>query len=458
MTISTTEQGARPPDPLKLCASCGLPRGNQRRGWEPITRGDGTVRGWTCPACPRADEPIRRLAGKTGTVRFRVVVDATPPGAPKRRQVTRTLPTLDAARAVVEQVRAEVARAGEFAAPAALTFTAYADKWLPRRQTTGKRPLSATTAAEYRRYLTRDIGPSALGRMKLADIRRSDVVRFLDGLTGDGRGAPTVTRILTVVQSVLSGAVRDELCPVNVARGVEAPTVAAIERHLWEPAQLAAFLRVAGEHRLGALFEFTLHTALRRGEVCGLRWRDVDLTRGTAQIVNNRVLAGNRATEHSPKTDASATGIELPAAAVAALKGWKVRQDIERSEAGDAWSESGHVFTREGGQPLNPGYVTKLFRKLAGITAARLAAEQRDQDAEPLPPLTLHGLRHIAASYMYDATGDLLAVSKALRHANTSVTQTVYTHMRQGKQRETFGAIAAQLQGSGAPAKAAAES
>lgn len=106
--------------------------------------------------------------------------------------------------------------------------------------------------------------------------------------------------------------------------------------------------------------------------------------------------------------------------------------------------------------------MTRLFGKLVAKTESKMRAGQRrrltdagatDSEIEQhmakyainLPRLTLHGLRHVAASYMWDATGDILAVSKALRHSSPTVTSTVYAHMRGGKQRAVFGAIATTL-------------
>ena len=351
---------------------------------------------------------------------------------------------------------------GTLAKPTQETIATYGPVWLERRRTTGQRPLAATTVRNYKRYIEDDIIPSRLGTMKLSDIRRSHIQAFVDGLAKDGRGATTVTRIIATLQSILTGAVKDELIPVNVARGVDGPTIVRVEKAIWSPSELAAFIETASEHRLGALFELGLHAALRRGEIAGLRWADVDVNRGVMAIRHNRVQA-DKTIETTPKTIGSAAEIELSAAAVAALKGWRVRQDLERADCGEAWRGEGHVFTMEDGRPLDPSYVTKLFGALVRKTEASMRERQRTElvaqglsEAEvdkvmataavTLPRLTLHGLRHVAASYMWDSTGDLFAVSKALRHASPATTAAVYTHMKNGKQRAVFATISEQLQ------------
>jgi integrase len=385
------------------------------------------------------------------------------PATGKRVQVNGgSFTTLKAAQVALNKAKVKKDE-GTLAKPTSQTLANYAAEWLPRRQTMGKKPLAATTAAGYKRYIEQDIAPSYMGKKKLSDLKRSDVQAFLDALVKAGRGATTVNRILATVQAILTSAVRDELVQVNVARGVEGPTITKAAVDIWSPDQLAAFLAVASEHRLGALFEVTLHCALRRGEVCGLRWQDIDFDRGVARIANNRVIVGGTTiTETTPKTDASAAEVELAAPAVTALEGWKLRQALEAGEWGEHWKGTGHVFTYEDGRALDPSYVTRLFERLrvdtekllreqqAAVAATAMAAHEVEaymaKHAVTLPKLTLHGLRHVAATYMWASGADILAVSKALRHSSPTVTSTVYTHLTGGKQKATFGGIAAQLE------------
>lgn len=351
------------------------------------------------------------------------------------------------------------------------TLAAFAAEFLHRRTTTG-RPLSVTTAHRYTAWIRDDIAPSGLGKMRLDRITRRDVRGYVDDLTKAGRGAPTAARLLSLVSAILSLAVEDELIALNPASRVKPPATERKALEVWGPADVVRFLKVAGAHRLGAVFEFMLHTALRRGEVCGLRWSDVDLDEGTVRISSTRVKLDALVVEKGTKTMASAAELELPPAAVAALRVWKLRQDMERQEWGAAWADTGYVVTMETGLPVDPEYLSKLFGKLVVKTeqdkraefgapiasalrqerpdlsdaeVAQKVAERLDEAGVNLPRLTLHGLRHTAASWAWDSTGDLLAVSKMLRHATTRTTEQVYVHMRQGKVRETAATVAEAL-------------
>ncbi len=324
---------------------------------------------------------------------------------------------------------------GKLSRPSPTTLAVYAPRWLERRTTMGSRPLKATSADQYRRYLTGDISP-ALGHVKLAELQRRHVQKFVDDLHQDGRGAVTIKRIIATLQSVLTGAVKDGRIETNVARGVDTPTVTKQARTIWSPKDVQRFLTAASADRLGPIFELALYAALRRGEVCGLRWSDVDLDEQTITIKHNRVLVGGVPTKQTPKPASSAAVVALSASAIEALKVWRLRQELEREEAGDAWASDGHVFTNELGGALSPEVVTKRFGRLIAKT-------------DDLPRLTFHGLRHVAATLIWESGADILHVSKALRHSSIGVTSAVYTHMARTEQQATFDALANQLSSTG---------
>ncbi|MFD0803430.1 site-specific integrase [Streptomonospora algeriensis] len=114
----------------------------------------------------------------------------------------------------------------------------------------------------------------------------------------------------------------------------------------------------------------------------------------------------------TPKSAAGRRTITLDAETVTVLKSWRHRQRQERLKAGQAWVESGRVFTHPDGTGLHPGWVSALF--------TRIAAEA------DLPPISLHGLRHGAASLSLAAGVDVKVVSAELGHSTTSFTQDTY--------------------------------
>jgi integrase len=270
----------------------------------------------------------------------------------------------------------------------------------------------------YLRYIDADITPSDLGGMKLTEIRRYHVSRFTEDLNEAGRGTVTVRRILTLLGTILASAVKDELITANPAHGADKPALSDKPVAVWEPDQVRVFLGRCAQHRLGALFELAILTGLRRGEITGLRWADVDLTKRKIEVRRNRVSVRGRVIEQqTTKTRAGLRAVALSEFAVAALLAWQLRQAQEAEAAAEAWQTQGHVFTMDDGRALDPSYVTRLFQRL------------RKGPGEELPELSFHGLRHCAASLMLASGADIAVVSKLLGHASISITADVYGYL-----------------------------
>jgi integrase len=251
----------------------------------------------------------------------------------------------------------------------------------------------------------------------VTDIRRGHINQFGGDLITAGRGAVTVRRILAVLTTILNGAVKDELISANPALGADKPALADSTVRIWEPEHVRIFLQRCGQRRLGALYETAVLTGLRRGELCGLRWSDVDLVARKITVRRSRVSVRGKVLEQATtKTRAGLRTVPLSDAAVGALLSWQLRQAEEAEAAQEAWHTEGHVFTMEDGRAIDPSYVTRLFSILR-------------RQGEELPPLSFHGLRHCAASLMLASGADIAVVSKLLGHASVAITADVYGHL-----------------------------
>jgi len=381
------------PDP-GACAVCGRPRGTQRRGWEPITRGESVV-GWTCEDCPRADEPIRRLVTATG-VRYRAVVDATPRGAHERKQATRTLPSLPAAREWVAEVRETVSRDGAFMRSSdTATVRELADRWLASRL--GIRRVTVDG------YVTALRAPLAfLGSRRVSDVRKSDVQQMIAWAYREGsvRGGPlsprTVQYGVVALAQAFDMALSDGLVSANPVRAVRRSDLPrqreAVGRALqhWQPADLVRFREAADGDRLAAAFRLSL-SGLTRADVHGLRWSDVSLDAGTVTIRQGRVALNDGETvTDAPKSAQRRRTVpveQMWPGTVALLRGMRAAQAADRLAAGTAWVDSGLVVVDALGRPEHPGHYSAAFR--------RVAAEAG------LPPIRLHALRHSLAFWLH---------------------------------------------------------
>ncbi|WP_369045162.1 tyrosine-type recombinase/integrase [Sinomonas sp. P10A9] len=306
--------------------------------------------------------------------------------------------------------------------------------WMDRQERQGE--LRPSTARMYRSYLVKDIVP-VLGDKRLVKLTRNDVAGFVDSLRDAGRGATTVRRIHATLSSALSSAVKRGMLDFNPASRADLPDAAHDQVKVWGRDDTLRFLEAAHEHRLGDLYEVAIMTGLRRGELCGLRWEDVDLVEGRLSVRRNLVQVGNEVREGQPKTTAGERSVGIPAHVVDLLAKLKDRQDAEREAWAEAYQDSGRVFTYEDGRQLRPGYPSKVLETLV----KRLG----------LPSMRFHDLRHLFASIQLDAGTPMAMVSKLMGHSTIAITADLYSHLMDDAAARAAEAAASWLRPSPAP-------
>src|SRR5882757_3467967 len=152
---------------------------------------------------------------------------------------------------------------------------------------------------------------------------------------------------------------------------------------VWTPQQFCAFLDAAEGDRLYAILHLMGPRGLRRGEAVGRDWHEIDLDIVLITPAKEIVVDGWDIYESEPKTDGSANTIALDSTTISELRDHKARQEKERAQWGDAWQNTGKVFTKEDGSWLHPGTVSETFRRILATT--------------DLPPITPRDLRHVTA-------------------------------------------------------------
>ncbi|MGY1551596.1 tyrosine-type recombinase/integrase [Microbacterium sp. A588] len=315
---------------------------------------------------------------------------------------------------------------GQRLTPTRETLTTYLPTWLKRRETMG-RTLKPSTLAVYELYVGVILG-HRVASIPLTELRRADVQGFVDDMA-KSRGAQSVAKMITVLKSALSAAERAETIIANPARLVELPTVQAKDKTLWTPEQVSAFLTAAAESSMLRFYELALYTGLRRGELAGLRWSDVDMAGKVLRVNTNRVQVARRGGDYganvSEGTAKSRAGqgreVGLGPRALRALRGQRLTQNAARVAAGEVWEESGRVFTTTDGSPIMPEYPSKAL----GAIAKRAG----------LAPMRLHGFRHLHATHLRETGADGFLIATRLGHAQAHVTA-IYAHVSLGAQTE----------------------
>lgn len=276
--------------------------------------------------------------------------------------------------------------------------------------------LRPSTLNSYRIAIHRHIVPE-LGHVKLQQLTPDRLDRFYADLVAGGLSAKSVRNIHVMIHKALHDAVRKNLVPRNVAAAADPPKLNRADRaemRTWTPAQLRAFFDGIAEHRLAAAFLLAATTGMRRGEVLGLRWRDLDLA-GRCLQVNQTVLSVSyQLTFGGPKTARGRRRITLDPETVRVLTAHRSAQRQEKRGAGDGYDDHDLVFARPDGRPIHPDYFSQTFDR----TVERLK----------LPRIRLHDLRHTHATLGLAAGIPVKVISDRLGHATTSFTQDVYMH------------------------------
>lgn len=203
------------------------------------------------------------------------------------------------------------------------------------------------------------------------------------------------------------------------------PDLRPVPAMVWMPDHAGAFLDYLDEtgERLAVLFIVTMFCGLRRDEVLGLTWAEVDLDEGMAFV--RETASGD-----GPKSEAGTRAVPLPAPAADALRAWRKRQAAERLAWGPDWADAaGRVFTREDGSGV-PGQWTSVRFEILAYRAG-------------LPPVRFHDLRHGTASLMKAAKVDTKFISAQLGHSRTSFTDSQYVSLFPEVQKAAAEAAAA---------------
>ncbi len=207
-------------------------------------------------------------------------------------------------------------------------------------------------------------------------------------------------------------AVKWSQVPRNVADLVSPPRVRRKEIQTLSHAGVRKLLDSTRGTRLGTILDVALNTGMRQSEILGLRWQDVGLDKGTIRV---RQQYSRNGTFTEPKSARGIRNIDIPASTVQALKEHKARQLEERLIAGEAWRDSGLVFTTYQGKPLGHRNLVRDY--------------QDALDRSQIARLEFHALRHTHATHLPADDVPVLDVSERLGHPSPTITMEVYGHV-----------------------------
>jgi integrase len=317
---------------------------------------------------------------------------------------------------------------GELVATSKSTVAMFLERWLEHVKPT----VSAKTHERYDEIVNKHLVPS-LGAQRLQKLTTQAIDAALSEMltrgrrlrpAAEGERAPspaglaprTVRHHAIVLKQALDQAVTWQLLARNPAGGCTLPQVPDEEIEILNDAQVGDVLTKLRDHALYPIVSLALGTGMRRGELLGLQWGDVDLAAGMVRVARSVEQTKNGLALKSPKTRSGRRTLRVATAVIDDLRERRRRLLELRLQlgAGKLPDEAPVFATIEGGL-RSPNALTKEWTKVA--------VEKR------LPAVTFHALRHTHASQLIAAGLDVVTVSKRLGHANPAITLKVYSHL-----------------------------
>lgn len=309
-----------------------------------------------------------------------------------------------------------------------LTVGEYLEGWLAT-----KAALRASSRAAYRRHIDLYLKPG-LGHLNLAELCPEDIdvmfeeIQYRNARRGRKVGPTTLRRIYATLHSALNGAVLRGYLDRNPASVVELPPAHRGVRPTWSSDQVVHFLQTTADDPLHLAYRLLLVTGLRRGELAGLCWGDVDLDNGTLTVRTTLINVAGDLVTGPPKSRRGIRTIPLDSRTIAEFRRFKEKQGPHDPLA---IGPVRVVFTDPHGHQMDPVYFSRHFATL--------------RRRHGLPMITLHDLRHTSASLGLDSGESLLEVSRRLGHSSIAITADTYAHIPPATARASSDRLARRL-------------
>ncbi|WP_084021617.1 tyrosine-type recombinase/integrase [Mycobacterium avium] len=381
----------------------------------------------------RKREVTDRRTGKP-VVRYELVADAgTDPVTGKRRQVRRRFKTEREAREALSKVT-HLVTTDAFVPRKTVTVEDLCADWLASLHNA-----RVTTINGYKFCLAPlreqhgDLAAQRLTRPHLDKL----LIELREGGTTTAKGharrawSPrSLNAAIDAWRLVLAYGVDRRDLSHNVAESMKKVARVRREMQTYTPDEIRQVLKAADNDRNGHLWYLAL-SGLRRAEIAGLKWSDIDFAEGTVTIARNRVQAGAATVvENAPKTLSSRRTLPLDAGLMSVLRRASARYKAERLSLGSAHADSGYIACNEGGEAYTPGALTNMWHRMTKSAGVR--------------PIRLHDARHSCGTAMHLRGVPLAVIAKWLGHADASITARIYAHSQDDALRAagmTLGAV-----------------
>ena len=354
---------------------------------------------------------------------YKLTVDIGKDAEGRRRQHSQTFRMRKEADAALGAMLKQ-AQDGSLVKPTRLTTGQYLQQWLDSYARSHVRPL---TLRRYRGIVERHLAP-AIGNMPLTSLQPLHVQQAHNQALAAGLSARSIVQHHRVLSQALKHAEQWGMVSRNVARLVTPPRATYKEARFLDVAEARRLIEAARSTPYYALIALGLATGLRRGELLGLQWRDIDLERGSVQVSRAlQHIPGAGLQLHDVKSTHSRRKLALSPNAVLVLRAHHDDAEAVQAEAGAELEPSAFVFCHPTGRPLLPNTVSDAFQRIAKAAGVEGAG--------------FHSLRHSHASLLLAQGANLKDIQILLGHSTIAITGDLYAHVTEQRQREVVARL-----------------
>ena len=279
--------------------------------------------------------------------------------------------------------------------------------------------VSPTTLSGYKGMIRRYIKP-LIGNIQVQELTTLTVQDWVNRLkvspsSGKPMSVKTIKHTYHVLKGCMDKAVLAGITPRSPCASIMMPKGQKKPPVIYNQQQIKQLIAAAKGTEMELIIDIELCLGLRRGELLGLQWDDIDWNTKQVCITRNRVVVGGKSILKEPKTESGIRTINIPEQLIQKLRQHRAKCLAHRLQMGKNYTDTAFVIVHPDGKPIYPEYVSQMFTKL--------------QKTAGLPKCRFHDLRHLCASIMFLQGVDVKTAQKILGHKDFTTTMNIYTHV-----------------------------
>lgn len=308
--------------------------------------------------------------------------------------------------------------AGQYSSPNTLIVANFFEDWFKT-----DRILQVNETTYYHNYLAfkNHIKPK-LGNIRLQKLTLMQCQKFVTGMHEAGYARNSIDRVVTVVKKALDKAIIYNIIKENPMRKVTLPKYVKLEMHIWTLEQTMHFLKVAKDYRFYCAYALALYCGLRKGEICALRWQDIDFEKKEL-TVNQTLVNFGKTIKQGAKTSSGVRRVSISNALIEILKEQRKKYLEVKMRLGSKFIDMDLIiFNYKNGKNIFPDALTTAYKN--------------DLIKANMPNISFHSLRHTHATILIKENINVKILSERMGHSKVGVTLDTYSHVIPSMQQE----------------------